>query len=146
MVVGSGVLLLLLCKSRNDFSGCRHGNSLNDAFDGFALEGNLVDNLDERKVVGNILGANELVGILGGDGTLKLLSVEQVRLDLVPEASNIFIVVVVVLLFPFAELLSFSLSSYRINKLNVSRDGTLSLRMIELLPSTHGLVLYLHAA
>ena len=63
-----------------------NGNSLNNALDGFALERNLVNNLDEWKVVDDIPRRNELIGVFGGNGPLEFLAVEKIGLDLVPQA------------------------------------------------------------
>lgn len=90
LVVGMpfGLQLLGLGSSRYHLLG-RHGNSLDDAIDGPSFKGNLVNNLDEGKVVDDIPGGNQLVGILGRNGALELLSLEEIGLDFVPEAQTV---------------------------------------------------------
>mmetsp|Transcript_11922 Transcript_11922/g.27635 ORF Transcript_11922/g.27635 Transcript_11922/m.27635 type:complete len:503 (+) Transcript_11922:845-2353(+) len=71
--------------------GGSHGDALDDAFDGPSLEGNLVDDLDEGKVVDHVLRRDELVGVSRRDGALEFLSVEKVGLDFVPESPDVLV-------------------------------------------------------
>mmetsp|Transcript_4155 Transcript_4155/g.11909 ORF Transcript_4155/g.11909 Transcript_4155/m.11909 type:complete len:439 (+) Transcript_4155:427-1743(+) len=91
LVIGSllsqkvAALLLLVILGRN-------GDSFDDGFDGSALEGDFVNDLDEREIVCHVLGCDEFVGILGRDGSLELLTVQKIRLDLVPERATVLVV------------------------------------------------------
>jgi len=88
-------------QARNHAFG-RHGDSLDDALDGSSLKGNFVNDLDEGEIVHDVLGRDELVGVSCRDGTLKLLAVEEIGLDLVPEASAVLVGVLGVLLWRLA--------------------------------------------
>jgi len=61
-----------------------HVNAVHDIFNGLSFVRNLVDGLHEGKFIQHAATGQHVVHFLGGQGTLQLLSVEQVAFNLGP--------------------------------------------------------------